>query len=84
VRASWALSLFGCLFLFTQAVTLLTIREPLLGLSYLAVLGLLGFFLKRSFDRGLFRHGDHLDPRLVPGSGGLSQAWKLTARGRTW
>ena len=57
--------MFGLVSFLVHALTLMLLDQTGAGVAYL-LWGLgVGFLVKRSFDRGLFRHGDHLDPRLV-------------------
>lgn len=63
---SWPLSVFAVLAAVTHAVFIFAFSQKVMaGFAYLIIAGITGFFVKRSFDRGLFRHGRDLDPSRV-------------------
>lgn len=66
VTLSWPLSVFSVFAAVTHSVFIFAFsQKPLPGIAYMIIAGMTGFFVKRSFDRGLFRHGRDLDPRRV-------------------
>ena len=66
VTLSWPLSVLSVLALVTHATFVMSMsQQPIWGVTYLVAAVVTGFLIKRSFDRGLFRHGRDIDPRRV-------------------
>jgi hypothetical protein len=63
--ASWVLGITGAVWLGIHTVDLFVVKALGWALLYAADAAFLVFCLKRSFDRGLLRHGHELDPRRI-------------------